>query len=120
MLGNWQHEVEKFAPELTAVVHHGSDRAPDAKAFKALCRNHDVVITSFTLARKDAKLFGAVNWHRVVLDEAQNIKNPKAAQTKAILKLEAQHRLALTGTPDRKSTRLNSSHSQQSRMPSSA
>ena len=99
VLGNWQHEVEKFAPELTAVVHHGSDRAKDAKAFKALCRDHDVVITSFTLARKDAKLFGAVNWHRVVLDEAQNIKNPKAAQTKAILKLEANHRLALTGTP---------------------
>jgi len=99
VLGNWQHEVEKFAPELTAVVHHGSDRAKDAKAFKALCRDHDVVITSFTLARKDAKLLGGVTWHRVVLDEAQNIKNPKTAQTKAILKLEANHRLALTGTP---------------------
>ena len=40
-----------------------------------------------------------MNWHRIVIDEAQNIKNPKAAQTKAILKLEAKHRLALTGTP---------------------
>ncbi|MEM1280263.1 MAG: DEAD/DEAH box helicase [Cyanobacteria bacterium P01_H01_bin.152] len=99
VLGNWQHEVEKFAPELIAVVHHGSDRAKDAKAFKALCRDHDVMITSFTLARKDAKLLGAINWHRVVLDEAQNIKNPKTAQTKAILKLDAHHRLALTGTP---------------------
>jgi len=99
VLGNWQHEVEKFAPDLKAVVHHGSDRAKDTKEFKALCRDHDVVITSFTLARKDAKLLGGVTWHRIVLDEAQNIKNPKTAQTKAILKLEANHRLALTGTP---------------------
>jgi SNF2 family DNA or RNA helicase len=57
------------------------------------------VITSFALARKDAKLFNGIEWHRIVLDEAQNIKNPKAALTKAILKFNAPHRLALTGTP---------------------
>ena len=99
VVGNWHHELRKFAPHLTAAVHHGGDRAKDAKAFKALCRSHDVIITSFSLARKDAKLLGEVTWHRVVLDEAQNIKNPKTAQTKAILKLNANHRLALTGTP---------------------
>ncbi|WP_346293332.1 DEAD/DEAH box helicase [Sphaerothrix gracilis] len=99
VVGNWYHELAKFAPHLKAVVHHGSDRPQEAKAFKAACRSHDVLITSFTLARKDAKLFSQVTWHRVVLDEAQNIKNPKAAQTKAILKLSANHRLALTGTP---------------------
>ena len=99
VVGNWYHELHKFAPHLRAVVHHGGDRSPDAKAFKALCRDHDVVITSFTLARKDAKLLEGVTWHRIVLDEAQNIKNPKTAQTKAILKLNANHRLALTGTP---------------------
>jgi SNF2 family DNA or RNA helicase len=58
-----------------------------------------MVITSYALARLDQKLFTATDWHRVVLDEAQNIKNPKAAQTRAVLKLKAQHRLALTGTP---------------------
>ncbi len=99
VVGNWRKEIEKFAPHLRAIVHHGSQRAKETKAFKALCREHDVVITSFTLARKDAKLLQGVNWLRVVLDEAQNIKNPKAAQTKAILKLPATHRLALTGTP---------------------
>ncbi|MEB3231342.1 MAG: DEAD/DEAH box helicase [Leptolyngbyaceae bacterium] len=99
VLGNWQREIHKFAPQISTAVHHGGDRAQDSKAFKAICRDHDVVITSFTLARKDANLFGSVTWHRVVLDEAQNIKNPKAAQTKAILKLNADHRLALTGTP---------------------
>ncbi|MEO1298255.1 MAG: DEAD/DEAH box helicase [Cyanobacteria bacterium J06636_16] len=99
VVGNWFHELQKFAPHLKATVHHGSDRTKDTKAFKAICRTHDVLITSFTLARKDAKLLAEVTWHRIVLDEAQNIKNPKAAQTRAILKLDANHRLALTGTP---------------------
>jgi len=58
-----------------------------------------LLITSYTLARKDSKLLGALQWRRIVLDEAQNIKNPKAAQTKAILKLNGDSRLALTGTP---------------------
>ncbi len=99
VVGNWYHELAKFAPHLSVGVHHGGDRIKETKDFKAMCRTHDVVITSFTLARKDATLLEKVTWHRVVLDEAQNIKNPKTAQTKAILKLNANHRLALTGTP---------------------
>ncbi|MEO0455775.1 MAG: DEAD/DEAH box helicase [Cyanobacteria bacterium P01_A01_bin.114] len=99
VIGNWHRELHKFAPHLKAAVHHGTERAKAAKDFKAIARKHDVVITSFTLARKDAKLLSGLTWHRIVLDEAQNIKNPKTAQTKAILKLDAHHRLALTGTP---------------------
>ncbi len=99
VIGNWQKEIEKFAPHLTTLIHHGSDREQDGKAFKQLCMQHDLLITSYTLARKDSKLLSALHWRRIVLDEAQNIKNPKAAQTKAILKLEADSRLALTGTP---------------------
>jgi SNF2 family DNA or RNA helicase len=99
VVGNWYRELHRFAPQLHGAVHHGADRLKETKTFKALCRSNDLIITSFTLVRKDAKLFNSINWHRVVLDEAQNIKNPKAAQTKAILKLSANHRLALTGTP---------------------
>ena len=77
------------------MVHHGSDRLQNTD-FKAASLQHDVVITSFTLVRKDEKLLSSIEWQRIVLDEAQNIKNPKAAQTKAILKLSAKHRLALT------------------------
>jgi SNF2 family DNA or RNA helicase len=99
VVGNWLREIAKFAPHLNARVHHGGDRLQDLAEFKADCLQQDVVITSFTLARKDAKLLGCLEWQRIVLDEAQNIKNPKAAQTKAILKLAAKHRLALTGTP---------------------
>lgn len=99
VVGNWQKEIEKFAPQLRSLVHHGSQRIQDEQTFKTTSLEYDVVITSFTLARKDSKLLSSVDWHRLVIDEAQNIKNPKAEQTKAILKLPAQHRLALTGTP---------------------
>ncbi|MDO9138977.1 MAG: DEAD/DEAH box helicase, partial [Methylobacter sp.] len=81
------------------LIHHGSDREQNAAAFKQLCMQHDLLVTSYTLARKDSKLLAGLHWRRIVLDEAQNIKNPVAAQTKAILKLEADCRLALTGTP---------------------
>lgn len=99
VVGNWQREIQKFAPVLRATVHHGSQRTKESQEFKKVCRENDLVITSFALARKDIKLFGDIQWHRVVLDEAQNIKNPKADLTKAVLKLSAPHRLALTGTP---------------------
>jgi SNF2 family DNA or RNA helicase len=99
VVGNWRKEIEKFAPHLQTVIHHGGDRPKDEEGFRTACQGCDVVITSFTLARKDEKLLSATEWHRVVVDEAQNIKNPKTAQTKAILKLPARHRLALTGTP---------------------
>jgi SNF2 family DNA or RNA helicase len=99
VVGNWEREIQKFAPQLQAVVHHGTQRAKDTKDFKLACRENDLVITSFALARKDAKLLSEIKWHRIVLDEAQNIKNPKADLTKSILKLAATHRLALTGTP---------------------
>ena len=99
VIGNWQKEIEKFAPHLKTFIHHGSQREQDKKLFRKLCVEQDMLITSYTLARKDSALLNSMDWHRVVLDEAQNIKNPKAAQTKAILKLKATHRLALTGTP---------------------
>lgn len=99
VIGNWQKEIAKFAPHFRSTIHHGSDRSKDKSAFEEAIARQDVVITSYALVRKDAKLFNHINWQRIVLDEAQNIKNPKAAQTKAILKLKANHRLALTGTP---------------------
>jgi SNF2 family DNA or RNA helicase len=99
VLGNWHKEIEKFAPHLKTLVHHGPGRERDEQAFRRLAADKAMVITSYALARLDQKLFAVMDWHRVVLDEAQNIKNPKAAQTKAVLKLKAGHRLALTGTP---------------------
>ncbi|NJL22868.1 MAG: DEAD/DEAH box helicase, partial [Leptolyngbyaceae cyanobacterium SM1_3_5] len=99
VIGNWEKEIQKFAPQLRSLLHHGNDRIKESETFKQAIANCDVVITSYTLIRKDAALLSEMTWQRIVIDEAQNIKNPKAAQTKAILKLPAQHRLALTGTP---------------------
>src|SRR2546421_7769516 len=99
VLGNWRKEIERFAPQLRTLVHQGSTRLKDKQSFEEACQAHDVVLTSFALARLDEKLLQSLKWHRVVVDEAQNIKNPHAAQTRAILKLAAPRRLALTGTP---------------------
>ena len=99
VLGNWRREIERFAPQLVTLVHQGSARHKDTQTFGAACQAADVVLTSFALARLDEKLLRSVRWRRVVVDEAQNLKNPQAAQTRAILRLETRHRLALTGTP---------------------
>jgi SNF2 family DNA or RNA helicase len=99
VIGNWRKEIERFAPDLRTLVHHGPDRLKDAAEFAAAAERADVVILSYGLALRDHAILAGRSWHRVVLDEAQNIKNPEAKQTKAILKLDARHRLALTGTP---------------------
>jgi SNF2 family DNA or RNA helicase len=80
-------------------VHQGSLRIRDEHAFQVACQAHDVVVTSFALVRLDEKLLRSVQWRRVVVDEAQNIKNPESAQARSVGKLPTRHRIALTGTP---------------------
>jgi SNF2 family DNA or RNA helicase len=99
VLGNWQRELQRFAPSLNALIHHGPQRPKEPTAFEQSIGQQDVIITSYALMRLDSKLFQSQSWERVVVDEAQNLKNPKSAQTRAILKLTSRHRLALTGTP---------------------
>ena len=99
VLGNWQKEMQRFAPHLKTMLHHGNERSRGEKEFQKESLKHDMVISSYALARRDAKLFRSFHWERIVLDEAQNIKNPQAAQTKVISKFQGKHRLALTGTP---------------------
>ena len=99
VLSNWQKETQKFAPELKCVIHHGSDRSSTPEAFDEFVSASDLVVTSFTLARSDAGLLKNREWRRIVVDEAQNIKNPKSGQTRAICSLNAPRRIAMTGTP---------------------
>lgn len=98
VVGNWQKEVERFAPSLKVMVHHGADRLT-GKIFAREAKKNDLVICTYALAHRDEETLSTVQWQHVVLDEAQNIKNPAAKQTQAIKKLEAEHRIALTGTP---------------------
>ena len=98
VLGNWEREVKKFGPTLTAFLYHG-DKRPQGKAFAKAVQGNDLVITSYALVSRDIKDLQPIVWQGVVLDEAQNIKNPDAKQSQAVRQLDAQFRIALTGTP---------------------
>ncbi|MBD2594157.1 DEAD/DEAH box helicase [Nostoc spongiaeforme FACHB-130] len=98
VLGNWEREVRKFAPSLKVMQYHG-DKRPKGKAFVEAVNKHNLVITSYSLIHRDVKLLQTVAWQIVVLDEAQNVKNPDAKQSQAIRQIEATFRIALTGTP---------------------
>ncbi|BCB91575.1 hypothetical protein Psuf_088880 [Phytohabitans suffuscus] len=98
LVGNWEREAAKFAPGLRVHVHHGADRARGAD-FAAAVRAADVVVTTYSVAARDAAALGDVPWHRVVVDEAQAIKNAATRQAAAVRALPARHRVAVTGTP---------------------
>ena len=98
VLGNWEREVHKFSPTLKAVIHHGDKRAKGNNFAKAI-KGKDLIITSYALAYRDAKTLENISWQGVILDEAQNIKNPEAKQSQAVRKLPTEFRIALTGTP---------------------
>ena len=95
---NWEREIGTFAPGLQTYVHRGSDRLK-GEGLREVVKNKDVVLTSYPVARLDAETIQSIKWLAVILDEAQNIKNPEAKQTQAIRKIEAEFRIALTGTP---------------------
>jgi non-specific serine/threonine protein kinase len=96
--GNWARESERFTPDLTVLVHHGATRAREA-AFEKAAAAADIVITTYALATRDRTVLAKVPWRRIVLDEAQNVKNPEAKQTKAVRALPSPRKVALTGTP---------------------
>ena len=98
VLRNWKRELGRFAPGLRVMLHHGGGRARRTDLY-ARVRDTDVVLTSYGTARVDQAVLGRIHWHTVVLDEAQNIKNPSAKQTMAVRSLRSRHRFALTGTP---------------------
>ena len=98
VLGNWEREVRKFAPQLKVLMYHG-DKRPKGKAFEQAVAGKDLVITSYALIHRDLKTHQSLTWQGIVLDEAQNIKNSEAKQSQAVRQLEAQFRFALTGTP---------------------
>jgi uncharacterized Zn finger protein/ERCC4-related helicase len=92
LLTNWQLEIEKFAPSLSSHIHHGTGR--DLRAFEA-----DVMLTTYGVVRSDADLLKKHKWQVMIIDEAQNIKNHEAAQSKAVKSIGAQIRIAMSGTP---------------------
>lgn len=93
LLTNWQAEFQKFAPGINVEIYHGPQRDLNK------LNEYDVLITSYGIARSDAPLLKKENWHAVVIDEAQNIKNQNTAQTKAVKSIKSDNFIALSGTP---------------------
>ncbi|WP_330438515.1 DEAD/DEAH box helicase [Micromonospora sp. NBC_00821] len=98
LVGNWQREAARFTPELRVHVHHGAERARGAE-FIAAAHGADLVLTTYSVAARDAADLAGIDWHRVVVDEAQAIKNASTRQAEAVRALPARQRVAVTGTP---------------------
>jgi SNF2 family DNA or RNA helicase len=98
VLGNWQKELERFAPSLNVYLHYGSNRLKE-EAFREKALANDIVLTSYGLTHLDEAEFGSLTWSSIAIDEAQNIKNAQTKQSRAVRKLKGHHHIALTGTP---------------------
>jgi SNF2 family DNA or RNA helicase len=95
---NWQKEIERFAPSVKILIHHGSERLSGTKLHEEI-KKYDMLITTYALIQKDEEDFSSIKWEYIILDEAQNIKNTMAKQTQSVKRLDGKYRIALTGTP---------------------
>ena len=83
MVSNWKREAERFAPDLRVSIHHGLERT-SGDAFDRMVESSDIVVTTYSLVGRDKEDLERAEWHRVVLDEAQYIKNPPTKQAATI------------------------------------
>ncbi|WP_332871363.1 DEAD/DEAH box helicase [Rhodoferax ferrireducens] len=95
LMGNWQRETERFCPQLRCLVLHGKERHAVADSMGQF----DVVIAPYSLLQRDRERWLEAQWHLVVLDEAQNIKNASTHAAQVVGQLQTRHRLCLSGTP---------------------
>ena len=95
LLENWKREAERFCPEFSTYIHHGSKRTED----RSKLGKHDLVITSYGTLVRDVELFESIPFLSVIGDEAQHLKNRKTNNAKAMSSLTSEGRVLLTGTP---------------------
>ena len=98
VIENWVREAARFVPELPLFVHYGVRRLK-GDAFTKSLRGKALVVSSYALLQRDMELYKTILWNGVILDEAQNIKNPDTRQARAARSLKSHWRIALTGTP---------------------
>ena len=98
VISNWMHEIKRFTPRLKFLVHHGTMRAKENE-FINVVPEYDLVLTSYSLLTKDQDFLSKVRWDGIVADEAQAVKNYSTKQSKALRSLQAEFRIAMTGTP---------------------
>jgi superfamily II DNA or RNA helicase len=95
LVGNWQRELARFAPQLRVRTYHGAQRHREREWLDAA----DIIITTYPILLRDAEVLEALEYHIVVLDEAQAIKNASGSASHSVRALKSKHRLCLTGTP---------------------
>ncbi len=95
LIPNWQDEAARFAPQLRVLALHG----PRRRLLLRQIGEHDLVLTTYALLPRDLRHLAAQHWSLLILDEAQNIKNPRSRAAQAARQLQAGQRLCLTGTP---------------------
>jgi superfamily II DNA or RNA helicase len=95
LIFNWKREAERFAPELKMLSLHGKERAEHFP----LIAKHDVILTTYPLLWRDEEALLEHNYHLLILDEAQTVKNVSSQAAQVVRRLNARHRLCLTGTP---------------------
>jgi SNF2 family DNA or RNA helicase len=98
LVGNWQREAARFVPGLRVYAHHGGARL-HGDALRELLEHTDLIVSTYATATRDIDELAGYEWNRVVLDEAQAVKNSLSRAAKAVRQLRAGHRVALTGTP---------------------
>jgi SNF2 family DNA or RNA helicase len=98
LVGNWEREAARFAPGLRVYAHHGPQRV-HGEELAARLGDADLVVTTYATATRDMDELAGHEWRRVVLDEAQAIKNSLSQAARAVKRLRGGHRVALTGTP---------------------
>ena len=95
LVGNWQRELSRFAPQLRVRAYQG----PERHAMRDTLDGADLIITSYPILLRDADVLEALEYHLLVLDEAQAIKNSSSSVHQAVKALNARHRLCISGTP---------------------
>jgi non-specific serine/threonine protein kinase len=100
LIYNWESEIQKFAPSLKYHIYYGMNR----EFSKEHLENHDIIITSYGTMRNDIEDLQHHQFHYIILDESQSIKNPEALVTKAVGLLKAKNRIILSGTPVQNNT----------------
>jgi len=98
LTGNWFKEAQRFIPDLPVMVHHGVTRKKGDDFIEQVA-TQCLVISSYSLLHRDIEVIKKIHWKGVILDEAQNIKNPKTKQARSARQINATYRIALTGTP---------------------
>jgi SNF2 family DNA or RNA helicase len=98
LVGNWQREAARFAPALRVYAHHGRERLREGGLAGRLAEA-DLIVTTYATATRDIEELAGYEWRRVVLDEAQAVKNSLSQAARAVRRLRSGQRIALTGTP---------------------